>query len=216
MGIPEIAAETVERTVAAPGSRSEETRARIVAAAVEAFSSRGFDGASTRQIAAGAGENQGLITYHFASKENLWRAAVDSIFGGLLEELGARAEVFADADPRTRVRLLIYYFVRYAARHPEQMRLMVQEGKSDSPRMEWLVDRHIKPIYGFYSELVCDAQRAGVLPEASVVHLFYILVGATSLIFTAAPECRRLTGQDPMQDEMIEAHAEAICNLVLR
>jgi len=183
---------------------------------VKAFSNDGFAGASTRQIAALAGENQGLITYHFANKENLWRAAVDSIFGGLAGELTERADILSDADPRTRLRLLIYYFVRYAAQHPEQMRLMVQEGKTESPRMAWLVDRHIKPLYGLYSEVVRDAQRAGVLPEGSVVHLFYILIGATSLIFTAAPECKRLTGQDPMQEEMIEAHAETICNLVLR
>lgn len=198
------------------GGRGEETRAGIIAAAVKAFSNDGFAGASTRQIAALAGENQGLITYHFANKENLWRAAVDSIFGGLAGELTERADILSDADPRTRLRLLIYYFVRYAAQHPEQMRLMVQEGKTESPRMAWLVDRHIKPLYGLYSEVVRDAQRAGVLPEGSVVHLFYILIGATSLIFTAAPECKRLTGQDPMQEEMIEAHAETICNLVLR
>jgi TetR/AcrR family transcriptional regulator len=197
-------------------ARSQVTRARIVEAAVEAFSSHGFEGATTRQIAALAGENQGLITYHFANKETLWKAAVDSLFSGLVGELAGRVEVLADADVRTRLRLFIYYFVRYAARHPEQMRLMVQEGKADSHRMEWLVDRHLKRLYEFYSGLVCDAQRAGVLPEGPAVHLYYILIGATSLIFTAAPECIRLTGTDPMQEDAIEAHAEVICNLLLR
>jgi AcrR family transcriptional regulator len=67
-------------------ARSQVTRARIVEAAVEAFSSHGFEGATTRQIAALAGENQGLITYHFANKETLWKAAVDSLFSGLVGE----------------------------------------------------------------------------------------------------------------------------------
>ena len=60
-----------------PRSRkSQETRDRIIRAAVKAFSESGFEGASTRQIAALAGENQGLITYHFSTKENLWKRSV--------------------------------------------------------------------------------------------------------------------------------------------
>lgn len=214
--MPEITAKTNEDKGAVALGRGEDTRARIVSAAIKAFSEDGFEGASTRQIAGLAGENQGLITYHFGTKENLWRAAVDTLFGGFRSELTERGEVLRDADTHTRLRLLIYYFVRYAAEHPEQMRLMVQEGKADSPRMEWLVDQHIRPLYDFYSALVCDAQEAGVLPSIPIVHLFYILIGATSLIFTHAPECKRLTGKDPMDEQMIEAHAEAICNLILR
>ena len=192
------------------------TKSRIIAAAIQAFSSDGYEGASTRQIAALANENQGLITYHFGNKENLWRAAVDELFGGFRAQLEARAEVLADADPATRLRLLIYFLVRYSAQHPEQMRLMVQEGKADSPRTKWLVDRHIEPMYAFFTRMVCDAQAVHALPEAPVVHLFYTLIGATSLIFTHAPECRRLTGKNPMDDAMIDAHAETVANLILR
>lgn len=32
-------------------------------------------------LASRAGTNQGLITYHFRSKDELWRAAADRIFG---------------------------------------------------------------------------------------------------------------------------------------
>ncbi len=124
--------------------------------------------------------------------------------------------MLADADPSTRVRLLIYFLVRYAALHPEQMRLMVQEGKTDSDRTKWLVDRHIAPLYEFFSAVVGDAQAAGVLPHASPVHLFYVLIGATSLIFTHAPECKRLTGRDPLEEKMIEEHAETVASLLMR
>ena len=62
---------------AAPPERGAETRARIVAAALREFADRGFEGTSTREISAVAGVNQGLITYHFASKESLWKEAVD-------------------------------------------------------------------------------------------------------------------------------------------
>lgn len=197
-------------------AKSQETREKIVQAALEAFATHGFDGASTRQIAALAGENQGLISYYFSTKENLWRAAVDSVFLDFQRELEDRADVLADADVRTRIRLLILYLVRHAARRPEQMQLMVQEGKSDSPRMKWLVDTHIKGPFAMVGATLREAIDAGIVPEAPVVHYFYMLVGACSLFFNSGPEVRRLTGDDPFDPAVIEAHADALVNLVLR
>ncbi len=52
-------------------------RERILDAALAAFAERGFDGATTRAIAAAAGVNLGLIPYYFADKQGLWREAVD-------------------------------------------------------------------------------------------------------------------------------------------
>ena len=51
----------------------EGTRERILAAALEIFSQAGFDGATTRELAARAGVNLGLIKYYFGTKEQLWR-----------------------------------------------------------------------------------------------------------------------------------------------
>ena len=196
--------------------KSEETRNRIIGAALEVFAAHGFDGASTRQIAALAGENQGLITYHFSTKENLWKATVDSIFFQFRRDLEARHAILADAETRTRIRLLLIYFVRYAARRPEQMRLMIQEGKVDSPRMKWLVDRHIKPAFELVSPVVVAGIEEGILPPAAPVHYLYMIVGAASLLFASAPEYRYLTGNDPLDPAVIEAHAEAVVNLILR
>ena len=57
-----------------------ETRRAILDAALDLFSERSFDGASTRAIAELAGVTQPLLNYHFAGKEELWRAAVDDLF----------------------------------------------------------------------------------------------------------------------------------------
>ena len=54
-------------------------RDQIIDAALEAFAEKGFRGASTRDIAQRAGTNQGLVSYHFRSKDDLWRAAADRI-----------------------------------------------------------------------------------------------------------------------------------------
>ncbi len=195
--------------------RASDTRDRIVAAALEAFAERGFDGARTRDIAARAGVNQGLITYHFSSKEALWKAAADRIFALLGQEFGRRLEALRDVEPVARLRGVARHFVRFAAAHPELHRFMVEEGKSDGPRLQWLVDRHVRPLYEASRELIEAAQEEGALLRTDPVHLHYILIGAATHFFVMAAEVRRLTGNDPMRKDAIEAHADALVSLLL-
>ncbi|MER9298457.1 CerR family C-terminal domain-containing protein [Mesorhizobium sp. M0621] len=58
---------------------TEMTRAALVRAALKLFGRKGFDGTSTREIAAEAHANIGSIAYHFGGKEGLRTAAADFI-----------------------------------------------------------------------------------------------------------------------------------------
>ena len=60
-------------------SPAELTRAALVRAALKLFGRQGFDGTSTREIAAEAKANIGSIAYHFGGKEGLRTAAADYI-----------------------------------------------------------------------------------------------------------------------------------------
>jgi AcrR family transcriptional regulator len=53
-------------------------RQQLIDAAMRLFSVQGFDGTTTREIAAAAGINEALIFRHFASKEDLYWAVVSS------------------------------------------------------------------------------------------------------------------------------------------
>jgi AcrR family transcriptional regulator len=195
--------------------RSAATRQRILAAALPAFARLGFDGASTREIAAAAGVNQGLITYHFASKQALWQAAADDVFGRLRASLEERRAEALRADAATRVRLAIRHFVRFSAENPELHRLMAQEGKSDGPRLRWLVERHVRPLFEVSTALIREAQRAGFAPPIEPIHLHYVMIGAAAHLFVVAPEFRLLCGRDPAEAGGIEAHAAAIEQILL-
>ncbi|RWA64735.1 DUF1956 domain-containing protein [Mesorhizobium sp.] len=60
-------------------SPADQTRAALVHAALKLFGRQGFDGTSTREIAAEAKANIGSIAYHFGGKEGLRAAAADFI-----------------------------------------------------------------------------------------------------------------------------------------
>jgi AcrR family transcriptional regulator len=207
------AAPAARRTVPA----DDTTRGKILATALRVFAERGFEGARTRDIADQAGANLGLITYYFTNKETLWREAVTSAFVELERELADAAAASAGDDARRQLEQLARRFIRFVARKPEFMRLMNDEGKQDSARMRWLVDRFVRPMHERLRALIEAGQARGVLPkEISVESLHYILLGAAGLVFSQAPECLRITGVDPTTDAFAEAHADALMRIFTR
>jgi AcrR family transcriptional regulator len=60
-------------------TRGEETRARIIAAAMRLFGEKGYEGASTRDIATAAGVNAPALQYYFDNKEGVLRACIEFI-----------------------------------------------------------------------------------------------------------------------------------------
>jgi AcrR family transcriptional regulator len=61
------------------GDELEGTKARIVEAALETLKTKGFAGASAREIARSGRFNQALIFYHFGSVQNVLLAALDVV-----------------------------------------------------------------------------------------------------------------------------------------
>ena len=193
-----------------------EREAEILDAARAVFAQRGYGAAAVAEIATRAGVNHGLIRYYFGSKEKLWRAAVDLAFSELRAGLDRVVEDVSIVNERERTRLLIHAYVRFVARKPEFVHLMHDVGKRRGPRMRWMVDRHVKPIYTAMAEMMKRAQAKGFLPpDIAPIHFHYILAGSVGLIFHQAEECKRLVGADPFDASMVEEHARAVEYLFL-
>lgn len=193
---------------------ADATRDRIVLAALDLFSELSFEGATTREIAARAGVTQPLLSYHFSSKDELWCAAVDRIFAELNDALTSRAEGLRGVDDLTTAKLMIREFVYFCAAHPQLHRMITQECKTDGPRMDWLVERHVRPVYEQTAAMIEALVTAGHLQAFPAAHYYYLLTGAAPTMFVLGPECRRLTGLDPQAPEVIESHADAVIALL--
>src|ERR1700754_3674601 len=95
-------------------ARGDETRHRIFDAAVELFGEYGFDGASTRDIAARAGVNAPALQYYFENKEGVYRACVEALadeawktFGPAIEHAQQVLEEEADVAELVDAFLLV-------------------------------------------------------------------------------------------------------------
>ncbi|MEU3643059.1 TetR/AcrR family transcriptional regulator [Lentzea sp. NPDC034063] len=94
-------------------------RGQIVAATIATIAEIGYAKASFVQIAQRAGISPGLITYHFAKREELMKQVMLTVHDSMDRALTARSE---SADGYvTALRSLIEGFVHYCAEHPAEL-----------------------------------------------------------------------------------------------
>ncbi len=203
-----------------PQERGVVTRQALLDSALHEFAATGFDAASTRTIAARAGVRQGQLTYHFESKDLLWRAAVDQLFARFDVEFSAALDRGPDTDPASALARNIRALVRSVSRLPELNRIMVHEATTDSERLGWIVETHVRARFERLGMLWRAVRESGATElDADPVIIYYTLIGAASLLYVNAAEARRLIGQkgtgDVISDALIEAHADTLVAMVL-
>ena len=137
-------------------------RARIVAAATDEFAARGFKGASMDAIAARTHTTRALINYYFGSKEKLYIAVLEQVYGEIRE---AEADLDLEhLDPLAAIRRIIDFTYRYYVEHEGFVHIVVAENQARG--------RHLKkskamrtlnrPIIDRLAEVIARGQRDGV------------------------------------------------------
>lgn len=102
----------------------EATRARLIAAAGEAFAERGLRDVSIDELARRAGFTKGAFYANFESKEQLFLAMLDDRFERRAEEM--RLALETGEDPEVQARRSGDEFTRHIAADPEWQRLFFE------------------------------------------------------------------------------------------
>ena len=192
---------------------AQATKQKLVHAALLAFSTRGYDASSTRSIETAAGVKRGLINHHYGSKQALWQAAADHMMSIAEQDLGRALENIKQIDDNLRLHSFVRAYVTFCAKHPELNRLMIQEGMDNDWRLQWLLERSVRPWYRQVCRVFNRAADLGNGPKMDAHHFYYILTGAATLMFSNAAEAEALSGRNPLDPQMVEAHADAVANL---
>ena len=176
--------------------RSLVTQQKLLDAAIEAFSENGFKGTSTRDIADRAGVHHPLITYHFKNKDRLWRAAAERIFGEFETSLQTAREKSGEHDARSRVVSLIETYVHFAHRRPALHKILVQEANYSNPRLDWLVDTYLRPLFSATVDDIRELQTAGIAPDGSAPLLFTMIRATSAGLVAQNLEIKGTSGVD--------------------
>ncbi|MFF4714811.1 TetR family transcriptional regulator [Streptomyces eurythermus] len=101
-----------------PRTESAGTRDRILAAAREEFSARGYEKTSVRGIAKAAGVDPALVHHYFGTKEQVFEAAIEVAFAPALDAPDAVAEGPADGVGERLTRFVLGIWEDPATRAP--------------------------------------------------------------------------------------------------
>ena len=139
----------------------EANRARIVAAAIDEFAARGFKGASMDAIAARTDTTRALINYYFGSKEKLYIAVLERVYGEIRD-----AEARLDLDhlaPEAAVRRIVSFTYDYYVTHEGFVRLVVAENQARGRhlRKSKTIRTLNRPIIDLLSRVIARGQAEG-------------------------------------------------------
>lgn len=190
-----------------------DVRHLLLQSAIAEFAAKGFDGASTRAIAERVDAHQPQINYHFESKEALWRAAIDHLFG----LLRSYTQVDSNEDLPTAEQFAfgIQRFVEFSAAHPELNQIMTHETAVPSERLNWLTENHVRWWFENLGDIWSQLRADGVAAPIDRDLIYYVFIGATSQVYLNIAEARVLLGQDPESADTVKRHVDGLIGMLL-
>ena len=163
-------AATAARTASVPSSaarkaRNLDRREAILSAALDEFSSRGFEAARLDDVARRAGVAKGTIYLYFRDKESLFQELIRAMLTPLVGTIEAMGK--ADLPLPALADSIVELFVRevYETRRKDVVRLMISEGRRFPKLAEFYYHEVLSRIIAAVRSLLRRAAARGEVPE---------------------------------------------------
>ena len=167
---------------------------RILHAARRRFLAEGVDGASLRTIASDAKTNVGMIFYYFPTKDDLFLAVVEELYGKLVEDLSAALE--GGENARERLHQAFSRLGRATEDEVEVIRLILREALlvPTSPRFSRLMARFRQGHFAVVLRTLARGVEEGEIDASEPLPLLMM----TTFAMGALPQIlRRVAGHEP-------------------
>jgi TetR/AcrR family transcriptional regulator, regulator of cefoperazone and chloramphenicol sensitivity len=204
--------------------RADDTKRRLLAAAMDVFGRNGFEASSTRMLAAAGGVNLQSIAYYFGSKEGLYLAVAEYVAERVGERVGPLAQMIGEqlaAAPRGRLeadqaRGLLQKVLTTMAHlllHDDSApwaRYMIREQMEPTAAFDHVYERVLSPTLALVRTLIGAA--IGKDPNSELVRLRSIATMGQVLVLRAgrATLLRQLAWTEVGHDELAAIDALVI------
>jgi AcrR family transcriptional regulator len=187
----------------APATRFDRRLEHILEHATEVFCSKGYEGASMRDLSRATGMSLAGLYYYFESKERLLFLIQKHTFTTILAKLKARLENVT--DPEQRIRIFILNHLEYFVSNQQGLKVLSHEDESLKNGFNSEIATIKREYYRICLGLIDDLRRKrnlGFNTRTAVMSLF----GMINWIYT---------WYRPRVDGNAEALAEQMGNVVL-
>lgn len=181
-----------------------DSRSRILAAAAPLFAKRGLNGVGVRDVAAAAGVNLSMISYHFGGKEELYAEILRKQFEVFrhIDDIAAR-----DLPALEKFELYIRWTIRRYRENPYLLRYYVSELSNPTPYFRSIVRPAVRKILQVLRAAIDDGIAAKQLREnLNSADGVLALAGMINFYFLVAPAARGFVVSRRERDEELVAH----------
>ncbi|RLP23615.1 CerR family C-terminal domain-containing protein [Mesorhizobium sp. YM1C-6-2] len=192
--------ENVLSTSRAHPSPADQTRAALIRVALKLFGRQGFEGTSTREIAALAKANIGSIAYHFGGKEGLRAACANHIvetIGGVAG--AAMAETAGDVQgedaARARLNTVLEAMVGFIVARPEAgefVQFVLRELSQPSEALDIIYDGVFEPVHRSLCRIWAEASGEDAESERTRITIFTLIGQVVYFRIAQAAVMRRM------------------------
>lgn len=173
---------------------SDDTRKRLLQAALEQFADRGFYGASIAQIAGELDLTKQALLYYFKRKEDLYGEVLRSIADELLS--ATYAGVNNQDSPEKQFEGMIMGIYASAQERPLQTRVLLRElmdnQRRDTPEDKWFLKTWLDAIVGQLEKV----ESLDWMPHPQKFAAVYQILAAIEYFTVSGQTLSRMYGED--------------------
>jgi TetR/AcrR family transcriptional regulator len=197
-------------------SDDKSSRDRLLDAAIDLFARYGYDPVSTKSVAEASQLTQSMVHYHFGTKEQLWKGAIDRLMRKRGRAFPVARLEFRDVDPVTRLKILVRRLVEANAAEPNYVRILMHEAMAQTPRLEWLVDNYVAAGFDAFNQAVKLAIEDGSIRPLPVVDITGIITSATVLTFSIGAVINRIYGIEIGSERYVQSLSDSMIEILFQ
>jgi AcrR family transcriptional regulator len=165
--------------------QADQTRARILQAAITVFTRDGYSGGRIEKISAEAESNDRMIYYYFGSKEKLFVKVLEHTY-----EQFNRAESLLSLDPSTpseTLRQLVAFIWDYYVSHPEFVAILSIENlhKGKHARQSGELRRLSGEAVGVLRPIIDAGQAQGLFRQDLDIKHVYLMIASLCYFYNS-------------------------------
>jgi AcrR family transcriptional regulator len=199
-----------------PRRNAVATREKILKAAISEFADKGLTGARTVNLARRARCNIRMVYHYFGSKEKLYVAALERVYGKIREEEAALD--LASMDPISGVLNLVGFTFDHMALHQEFLHLAVIENfqRGRYLRKSATIPQATQPLIQAIRKLLLRGQQQQIFKRSVDAVQLYVSILSLSLTHLSNRYTLSITYSTDMADpKWLEERRNHVQDLIL-
>jgi AcrR family transcriptional regulator len=152
-------------TVAAPRMAAADRRRHLVETALRLFAEGSYHGTTTAEIARAAGVSEPILYRHFASKRDLYLAALEHVWARTRETWEQALDEASDACAAIEAIGKGHVSVRSPKLQLAELWVQALGEASEDPELKRHLRSHMREVHDFVANLIRRGQEQGAIAE---------------------------------------------------